>query len=140
MLHEHVNELDALHINMVVRELVDLVLLFDIYTIYQQLQIFRFRYELVRREELFRLISEHAAGMIAVIAMTTENVSASGCLCNCTVSLIKGTPVDVFLTFGGAERHAGRAHVVRKDSTGAAWNRYGFQFVKTTSDWVLQAN
>jgi hypothetical protein len=69
---------------------------------------------------------------------TTENVSAGGFLCNCSAALVKGTPVDVFLTSGGVERHAGRAHVVRKESTGSAWNRYGFQFDETTSDWVLK--
>jgi len=67
MLHEHVEDFDTLHINLAVRGLVGLVLLFDIYTIYQQLQIYRIRTELVRREELFRLISENAADMIAVV-------------------------------------------------------------------------
>lgn len=67
MLHEHMNDLDSAHMNLAVRGLVSLVLLFDIYTIYQQVQIFRIRHELVRREELFRLISENAADMIAVV-------------------------------------------------------------------------
>jgi two-component system cell cycle sensor histidine kinase/response regulator CckA len=67
MLHEHMEEFDTLHLNLAVRGLVGLVLLFDIYTIYQQLQIFRIRHELVKREELFRLISENAADMIAVV-------------------------------------------------------------------------
>ena len=67
MLHEHMEEFDSIHMNLAVRGLVGLVLLFDIYTIYQQVQIFRIRHELVRREELFRLISENAADMIAVV-------------------------------------------------------------------------
>src|SRR5450755_1611301 len=67
MLHEHMEEFDSMHLNLAVRGLVGLVLLFDIYTIYQQLQIFRIRHELVKREELFRLISENAADMIAVV-------------------------------------------------------------------------
>src|SRR3984957_3266722 len=49
--------------------LVALVLIFDIYTIYQQLQIHRMRNRLAEREELFRLISENAADMIAVVDM-----------------------------------------------------------------------
>ena len=69
---------------------------------------------------------------------TTENVSAGGFLSNCTVSLIKGTPVEVFLASGGRERYAGRAQVVRKEAAGSPWQRYGFQFLETTSDWVLQ--
>ena len=67
MLHEQSEQFDTLHLNLAVRGLVGLVLLFDVYTIYQQLQIFRIRHELVRREELFRLISENAADMIAVV-------------------------------------------------------------------------
>src|SRR5271169_5630381 len=50
----------------VVQGLVALVLIFDIYTIFQQLQIHRMRNRLAEREELFRLISENAADMIAV--------------------------------------------------------------------------
>ena len=69
---------------------------------------------------------------------TTENVSAGGFLCNCVAPLVKGATVEVFLMSGGVERHAGRAHVVRKESTGSAWQRFGFQFDQTTSDWVLQ--
>ena len=51
----------------VVRGLLGLVLIFDIYTLYQQLKINRIRRKLVHREELFRLISENAADLIAVV-------------------------------------------------------------------------
>ncbi len=50
-----------------VRGLAALVLLFDIYTIYQHLLIHRIRRKMVEREELFHLISENAADMIAVV-------------------------------------------------------------------------
>src|SRR5271169_5729345 len=46
--------------------LVGLVLLFDIYTVYQHFQIQAVRKQLIEREELFRLITENAADMIAV--------------------------------------------------------------------------
>jgi response regulator RpfG family c-di-GMP phosphodiesterase len=71
-------------------------------------------------------------------AATTENVSAGGFLCNCLGSLMKGATVDVFLTSAGQEHFAGRAQVVRREAPGSPWQRYGFQFVETTSDWVLQ--
>ena len=51
----------------VVRGLVGLVLLFDVYVVYQQLQIYRIRKQLLQREEVFRLITENAADMIAVV-------------------------------------------------------------------------
>jgi len=47
--------------------LVGLVLLFDIYTVYQHFQIQGVRKQLVEGEELFRLITENAADMIAVV-------------------------------------------------------------------------
>ena len=53
----------------VLRGLIGLVFLFDLYTIYQHLLIYRIRRRLVEREELFNLISENAADMIAVVDM-----------------------------------------------------------------------
>jgi PAS domain S-box-containing protein len=52
-----------------VRGLIALVFLFDLYTIYQHLLIYRVRRQLLEREELFHLISENAADMIAVVDM-----------------------------------------------------------------------
>jgi PAS domain S-box-containing protein len=49
-----------------VRGLACLVLLFDIYTVYQQLQLQRIRRELTERNQLFEVITENAADMIAV--------------------------------------------------------------------------
>jgi two-component system, cell cycle sensor histidine kinase and response regulator CckA len=56
-------------VSQAMRALVGLVFLFDLYTIYQHLLIYRIRRELVEREELFHLISENAADMIAVVDM-----------------------------------------------------------------------
>ena len=50
-----------------VHALVGLVLLFDVYVIFQQVQLFRARKQIAEREELFRLITENAADMIAVV-------------------------------------------------------------------------
>src|ERR1700730_13046045 len=50
-----------------VRGLAALVVLFDIYTVYQQWQLQRVRRQLAEREQLFQLITENAADMIAVI-------------------------------------------------------------------------
>ncbi len=48
------------------RGLTALVLLFDIYTGYQHLQLYRTRRQLFEQNQLFRLISENAADMIAL--------------------------------------------------------------------------
>jgi PAS domain S-box-containing protein len=50
-----------------VRGLAALVLLFDFYAIYQHLQLHRVRRQLAERDQLFHLISENAADMIALI-------------------------------------------------------------------------
>ncbi|MFZ0522617.1 MAG: PAS domain S-box protein [Candidatus Acidiferrales bacterium] len=57
-----------------VESLLGLVLIFDIYTLYQQLQIHRIRRKFVQREELFRLISENAADLIAVVDMDGNRI------------------------------------------------------------------
>jgi PAS domain S-box-containing protein len=54
--------------------LVGAVLLFDLYSIHQQLQIQRIRRQLAEREELFRLISENAADMIAVVDLQGRRI------------------------------------------------------------------
>jgi PAS domain S-box-containing protein len=50
-----------------VRGLAALVLLFDLYTVYQHVQIQRIRRRLAEREHLFYLITENAADMIGVV-------------------------------------------------------------------------
>jgi two-component system cell cycle sensor histidine kinase/response regulator CckA len=67
MLHMRWPEINSAPINDTILALVGMVLLFDIYTIYQHFQIQLIRKQLVEREELFRLITESAADMIAVV-------------------------------------------------------------------------
>jgi PAS domain S-box-containing protein len=57
-----------------VRGLIGLVLIFDIYTLYQQLQIHRMRRRLIEGEKLFRLITENAADMIGVVDMKGKRI------------------------------------------------------------------
>ena len=57
-----------------IRGLVGVVLLFDLYVLFQQMQIHRFRKRLAEREELFRLISENAADMIALVDVSGRRI------------------------------------------------------------------
>ncbi len=66
-LHVHHPELNLSPLGDTILGLVGMVLLFDIYTVYQHFQIQAVRKQLVEREELFRLITESAADMIAVV-------------------------------------------------------------------------
>jgi PAS domain S-box-containing protein len=50
-----------------VRGLVGLVFLFNLYTIYQQIEIHRIRRQLLDQEQMFRLISENAEDLITVV-------------------------------------------------------------------------
>ena len=73
------------------------------------------------------------------LSTVTENVSSAGFLCVCSASLNKGNTVDVFV--GGAEeRFAGHASAARAEALGTPWQRYGFQFIDTTPEWVLSGS
>lgn len=67
----------------------------------------------------------------------TENVSAGGFLCQCSIPLCEGAAVEVFL-LGEQERYAGLAQVVRREFPGDRWQRYGFHFKEVSVEWVLQ--
>src|SRR6202162_6024931 len=65
---------DALNIHLAMRGLVGTVFLFVVYVVYQQLQIHRFRLHVLAQEELFGLIGENAADMIAVVTVQGERL------------------------------------------------------------------
>ena len=69
LLHAQADAFYSLNLKLAARGLVGTVLLFDIYTLYQQLQISRMRRRLSERDELFRLVSENAGDMIALVDM-----------------------------------------------------------------------
>ena len=58
----------------IIRGLVGSVFLFDLYIVFQQVQIYRIRKRLSAREEMFRLISENAADMIAVVDASGKRI------------------------------------------------------------------
>jgi two-component system, cell cycle sensor histidine kinase and response regulator CckA len=58
---------ERLDLSEVIRGLACLVLLFDLYVVHQQIRIARVRRRLFEREEVFHLIAENAAEMIALV-------------------------------------------------------------------------
>jgi len=86
-----------------------------------------------------KLKGTNADGTVIEQLATTEDVSAQGFLGSCERPLVKGTVFQIFLLRDTA-RYVGRARVVRKESGSAPWQRYGFQFEETTSEWVMQQN
>ena len=69
----------------------------------------------------------------------TEDVGANGFLGSCARRLEAGALLQVFLV-RDSFRCAGWARVVREEPNSAAWQRYGFQFVETTAEWVMHQN
>ena len=57
----------SLDTGLAARALVGMILVFDLYVIFQQIQLYRVRKQIAEREELFRLITENAADLIAVV-------------------------------------------------------------------------
>jgi PAS domain S-box-containing protein len=65
---------DELPMRLAVRGLIGLILLFDLHVVYQQYQIRGIRRQLNERDKLFRLITEKAADMIAVVDTSGRRV------------------------------------------------------------------
>src|SRR5882762_5446478 len=58
--HAHWPAFNAAPVSDTILGLVGMVLLFDVYTVYQHFQVQQIRKQLIAREELFRLITENA--------------------------------------------------------------------------------
>jgi DNA-binding response OmpR family regulator len=91
----------------------------------------------VRMRVSLKLRGTDAEGREFEELTATENVSAGGFFCPCSVSLTKGAVVEVYVV-SQTDRFAGRAAVVRREAGGAPWQRYGFAFQERTIEWVLQ--
>lgn len=112
--HPQTDRIYALNLREWVRGLAALVLLFDIYTIYQHFQLQRVRRQLAERDRLFQLISENAADMIAVIDRNGHRIYNSPAYqtilgysqdeLNTTSPLQQIHPEDHALVLGAAEK------------------------------------
>jgi putative two-component system response regulator len=92
----------------------------------------------VRLQLLIKLKGSDADGKPFEEVTTTENISAGGFLCPLVACLSEGTVFQVFLAAGGSDRYAGRAKVARREAPNTPRQRYGFQFLERTEEWVLQ--
>ena len=100
-IHVHHQELSSTSLNDTILGLVGLVFLFDIYTVYQHFQIQVVRKQLVEREELFRLITENAADMIAVVDVKGQRLYNSPSY----EKILGYTPQELGGTIVGEEIH-----------------------------------
>jgi DNA-binding response OmpR family regulator len=69
---------------------------------------------------------------------TTENVSAGGFLCTLPLDLSAESVFQVFMSGAAHEQYVGSVRVVRREAEGTPWQRYAFQFVERTPEWILQ--
>jgi two-component system, cell cycle sensor histidine kinase and response regulator CckA len=67
-------EISWVEIPEAVRGLIAVVLLFNIYAAYQQLQLLRTRRQLFHQEEIFRMVSDNATDMIAMVDMAGKRL------------------------------------------------------------------
>jgi|SRR5580704_3604050 response regulator RpfG family c-di-GMP phosphodiesterase len=91
----------------------------------------------VRMRVALKLTGTDTGGKQFEELTATEDVSANGFLCPSAIRLDRGMNVTVHLA-GEHERYAGVAEVVRADSPGSPWQRYAFQFVELTTEWIFQ--
>jgi DNA-binding response OmpR family regulator len=83
-----------------------------------------------------RLTGKAANGVAFEESTTTEGVSVDGFLCLCKSSLAKDAEVGVYIV-GPEEHFVGRARVARMESSSAPWQKYDFQFLEKSIEWVL---
>src|SRR5438094_3274783 len=120
-----------------VRGLVALVFLFDLYTIYQHLQIHRIRRQLIEREELFHLISENAADMIAVVDLEGRRIFNS-----LSYQRILGySPEELQVSSGFEQIHPDDREKVRNAAKEARETGAGtileYRFRHQNGDWMV---
>jgi hypothetical protein len=52
--------------------------------------------------------------------------------------LAMDSTVQVFLSVAGHDRYVGQVRAVRREATDTPWQRYAFQFVERSAEWILQ--
>ena len=92
----------------------------------------------VRMSLILKLKGADAAQRSFEQLTTTENVSAGGFLCTLPLVLAQDAAFDVFLSGSGHEKYVGRVRVVRREAPDTPWQRYAFQFIERTPEWILQ--
>src|SRR3984893_14451701 len=109
-LHTRWSEFNSAPVSDTVLGLVALVLIFDIYTVYQHFQVQQVRKQLIMREELFRLITENAADMIAVVGVGGERLYNSPSY----EKILGYTPNEITATLGFEQIHPDDREKVQK--------------------------
>jgi DNA-binding response OmpR family regulator len=89
-----------------------------------------------RLHVVLKLTGTDRVGMEFELLTTTENVSASGFSCGCTVELEKGAIVQVYLQSEDSH-YVGSARAAWSEWRTTGCPRYGFGFVEKPTRWIL---
>jgi response regulator RpfG family c-di-GMP phosphodiesterase len=92
----------------------------------------------VRMRLVLKLKGQDEGGRSFEQLTTTENVSAAGFLCNFSVLLGKDAALDVFIASTGQDCYVGKVRPARIEARDTQWQRYGFQFIERTKEWIFQ--
>jgi DNA-binding response OmpR family regulator len=91
----------------------------------------------VQLKVVLKLIGVTQAGKHFELLTSTDNVSADGFLCRCSVPLVPESLVEVFLMGRQGEVPVGRARLRHVQWPGRAGQACGFKIVEKTGTWVL---
>ena len=91
----------------------------------------------IRLKVILKLVGTSTSGKRFDLLTSTEDVSANGFLCKCSVDLEPGAIVEVFLLSRSSEVLVGRASMRHVQWPGTAWQNCGFGFVEKNASWVL---
>jgi DNA-binding response OmpR family regulator len=91
----------------------------------------------IRLKVIVKLFGTSVSGKRFDLLTSTEDVSANGFLCKCSVDLEPGAIVEVFLLSRSSEVLVGRASMRHVQWPGTPWQNCGFGFIEKNASWVL---
>lgn len=91
----------------------------------------------IRLKVILKLRGIAEGGKEFELLTSTEDVSAGGFLCRCSVAIEQDAIVQVSLMSSAGERHVGSAQLVHIRWPGLPWQACGFKFIDKNSRWIL---
>ena len=92
----------------------------------------------VRMPVVLKIKGEDASHRSFEQLTTTENVSAGGFLCPLALNLSSDASFRVFLSVSGRDCYVGIVRGIRREAENTPWQRYAFQFIERSAEWILQ--
>ncbi len=97
----------------------------------------RRRHPRIQLKMVIKLVGADAQGKEFDLLTATDDVSANGFRCRCTIPLAQKATVQVSLMSREGERRVGRARLVHTLWCDLPWQACGFEFVEKTGTWIV---